>query len=194
MADSVCVFCGSNLGGDPAFAVAADALGTAIARSGRRLVYGGANVGLMGRLADAALAAGGEVLGIMPEALIAKEIGKTDLLELVIVDSMHERKAAMADAADAFVALPGGMGTFEELCEMITWAQLGLHRKRIIVFDVGGYYESLFALFDRAVDASFLRPEHRELAARATTVEEVMDLLATEPPDIRPKWIDRDQT
>jgi uncharacterized protein (TIGR00730 family) len=194
MSDSVCVFCGSNLGGDPAFAAAADALGAALARSGRRLVYGGANVGLMGRLADAALAAGGEVLGIMPAALVAKEIGHRDLRELVVVDSMHERKAAMADAADAFVALPGGMGTFEELCEMLTWSQLGLHRKRVVVFDVGGFYEPLFALFDRAVDAEFLRPEHRELAARATTVEEVMALLATPPPDIRPKWIDRDQT
>ncbi len=100
----------------------------------------------------------------------------------------------MADAADAFVALPGGMGTFEELCEMLTWAQLGLHRKRIVVFDVGGFYESLFALFDRAVEAGFLRPEHRELAARATTVEDVIGLLATEAPAIRAKWIDRDQT
>jgi uncharacterized protein (TIGR00730 family) len=194
MSDSVCVFCGSNLGGDPAFAAAADALGTAIASSGRRLVYGGASVGLMGRLADAALAAGGEVLGIMPAALIAKEIGKTDLREFVIVESMHERKAAMADAADAFVALPGGMGTFEELCEMLTWAQLGLHRKRVVIFDVSGFYGPLFELFDRAVDAAFLRPEHRKLAGRATSVAEVMALLATAPPEIRPKWIDRDQT
>jgi uncharacterized protein (TIGR00730 family) len=194
MAESVCVFCGSNLGTDPAFAAAADALGTAIAQSGRRLVYGGAGVGLMGRVADAALGSGGDVLGVMPAALIAKEIGHDDLRELVIVESMHERKAAMADAADAFVALPGGMGTFEELCEMLTWSQLGLHRKRIIVFDVAGYYEPLFALFDRAVGAAFLRPEHRLLAARARTVEEVMAMLASVAPDTRPKWIDRDQT
>jgi uncharacterized protein (TIGR00730 family) len=194
MAESVCVFCGSNVGSDAAFTVAADALGTAIAGSGRRLVYGGANVGLMGRLADAALAAGGEVLGIMPDALVVKEISHPGLSELVIVESMHERKAAMADAADAFVALPGGMGTFEELCEILTWSQLGLHRKRVVVFDVDDFYEPLFALFDRAVAAAFLRPEHRELAARATTVDEVMELLATAPPEIRPKWIDRDQT
>jgi len=194
MAESVCVFCGSNLGGDPAFAAAADALGTAIAESGRRLVYGGASVGLMGRVADAALAAGGEVVGVMPAALIAKEIGHDDLRELVIVESMHERKAAMADAADAFVALPGGMGTFEELCEILTWAQLGLHHKRIVVFDVEDYYEPLFTLFDRAVAAAFLRPEHRDLAGRATTVDGVMALLATAPPEIRPKWIDRERT
>jgi uncharacterized protein (TIGR00730 family) len=158
---SVCVYCGSSSGGDPAFAAATRELAEQLAGRGARIVYGGAAVGLMGTLADTALAAGGTVIGVMPQALIDREIGHRGLTELHVVGSMHERKALMAELADAFVALPGGIGTLEELIEAYTWSQLGLHAKPLGVLNVNGYYDALAAFLDHAVRSRFLRAEHR---------------------------------
>jgi uncharacterized protein (TIGR00730 family) len=190
----VCVFCGSSPGRSPAYAAAARELGAALAGQGLGVVYGGGAVGLMGIVADAALAAGGEVIGVIPEALQAKEIGHVGVTDLRVMRSMHERKALMADLSDAFVALPGGLGTFEELCEMLTWAQLGEHRKPVVILDVDGFYEPLFALFDRAVEERFLRTEHRALAQRARSVDEVLALMHEPAVPVLAKWIDRDET
>lgn len=162
-ARSVCVYCGSQMGSDPAYARAAAALGEAIARDGLTLVYGGASVGLMGVVADAALAAGGRVVGVIPRILLRKELAHEGLAELVVTESMHERKAKMAELSDAFVALPGGIGTLDELFEMWTWAQLGLHAKPCVLINTGGYYDNLVAFLDRAVRDGFLRPGTRAL-------------------------------
>jgi uncharacterized protein (TIGR00730 family) len=190
----VCVFCGSSPGRSPAYAATAAELGATLAQRGLGVVFGGGAVGLMGLVADAAIAAGGEVIGVIPEALQAKEIGHAGVTELRVMRSMHERKALMADLSDAFVALPGGLGTFEELCEMLTWAQLGEHSKPVVILDVEDFYEPLFALFDRAVDELFLRPQHRELAHRAGSVAEVLELLEQPAPPVLAKWIGRDET
>jgi uncharacterized protein (TIGR00730 family) len=186
------VFCGSNRGSSPAFAAAAQELGTALAMAGDGLVYGGGAVGLMGLVADAVLGAGGEVIGVIPESMVAREVAHQSLTELRVTQSMHERKAEMAALADAFVALPGGLGTFEELCEILTWAQLGLHARPVIVLDVAGYWMPFFSLLDAAVDAGFLRPSHRRLARKAESVAEVLALLALPPPPPVHKWIDKD--
>ena len=159
----VCVFCGSSQGLRPAYKEAAQAMGEALALRKVGLVYGGGNVGLMGIVADAALAAGGEVIGVIPKALVAKEIAHTSLTDLRVVGSMHERKALMAELSDAFVMLPGGFGTFEEFCEVLTWAQLGLHQKACGLLNIEVYYNHLIALFDHAVAEQFVRPQHRSL-------------------------------
>jgi uncharacterized protein (TIGR00730 family) len=190
----VCVFCGSNRGSSPAFAAAAEELGVALAGAGAALVYGGGAVGLMGVIADAVLGAGGVVIGVMPEALVAREIAHRRLTELRVTRSMHERKAEMAALADAFVALPGGLGTFEELCEILTWAQLGLHNKPVILLDVADYWAPFFDLLDGATAVGFLRQAHRELARRAQSVPEVLALLEYPPPPPVHKWIDTDET
>jgi uncharacterized protein (TIGR00730 family) len=188
----VCVFCGSARGSSPAYAEAAAELGAALAASGTGLVYGGGDVGLMGIVADATLAAGGEVIGVMPEALVAKEIAHRGLTELRVTGSMHERKALMAELADGFIALPGGLGTFDELCEILTWGQLGLHNKPVVLLDVDGYWGPFSALLDSAVAAGFLREIHRGLAHRAASVPAALELLhAPSPPPVH-KWIDRD--
>jgi uncharacterized protein (TIGR00730 family) len=174
----ICVFCGSSRGSRPAYADAARRMGTELARRGLGLVYGGGRVGLMGILADAALAAGGEVIGIIPEALLAWEVAHASLTDLQVVASMHERKARMADLSDAFIALPGGFGTLEEFCEVLTWSQLGLHRKPCGLVNVDGYYDPLLALLDHAVTERFVRPEHRALVLEATEPERLLDLLA----------------
>jgi uncharacterized protein (TIGR00730 family) len=158
---SVCVFCGSNPGARPVYRDAARRLGEAIAGAGLRLVYGGASVGLMGSVADAALARDGEVTGVLPEFMMPRELAHTKLTELRLVGSMHERKAVMAARSDAFVALPGGFGTLEELFEVLTWAQLGLHAKPCALLDVDGYFASLTAFLDHAVGEGLLRAEHR---------------------------------
>jgi uncharacterized protein (TIGR00730 family) len=194
MADRVCVFCGSRRGEDPAFVRVAEELGRALAARGTTVVYGGGHIGLMGVVAEAALAAGGEVIGVIPDALVAKELAHGGLSQLRVTASMHERKAVMADLADAFVAMPGGLGTFEELCEILTWAQLGLHAKPVVVLDVADYFGPLFALFDAGVAQGFLRPDHRELALRATTVAEALDLLDHPVAAPAHKWIDLDET
>jgi uncharacterized protein (TIGR00730 family) len=190
----VCVFCGSNRGRDPSFALVADELGRTLARAGHGVVYGGGNVGLMGIVADAALAAGGEVIGVIPAALQAKELAHHGLSELRITASMHERKALMASLADGFVALPGGFGTLDELCEIITWAQLGLHTKPVVLLDVDGFWASFAALVDATVDAGFVREEHRQLAYRAGTVAACLERLAAPPPPAPHKWIDLQET
>jgi uncharacterized protein (TIGR00730 family) len=190
----VCVFCGSSAGARPAYAEAARRLGTALARRGYGLVYGGAHVGLMGILADATLAAGGEVIGVIPEALVRKEVAHRGLEDLRVVASMHERKALMADLADAFVALPGGVGTFEEFFEIVTWALLGMHQKPCALLNVEGYYEGLLALMDNAIIEQFLKPEYRRLVLTETDPERLLDTLERFTPTVLPKWINREET
>jgi uncharacterized protein (TIGR00730 family) len=190
----VCVFCGSSSGGQPCYGSAARALGELLAQRGMGLVYGGASIGLMGAVADAALAAGGEVIGVIPEALEAKEIAHRDLTRLEVVGSMHERKARMSELADAFVALPGGMGTLEELSEILTWAQLGLHEKPCGLLDIASYWRPLVAFFDHAVQERFLRAQHRAMVIVEDQPVALLDALAAYVPPTREKWIDRAQS
>jgi uncharacterized protein (TIGR00730 family) len=190
----VCVFCGSSPGVQPGYLAAARALGDQLARRGLGLVYGGASIGLMGAVADAALAGGGEVIGVIPAALQAKEIAHEGLTRLEVVGSMHERKARMSELADAFIALPGGMGTLEELSEMLTWAQLGLHRKPCGLLDVAGYWQPLVVFFDHAVQEQFLRPHHRALLLVEEEPLALLNALAAYVPPEQQKWIDRRQS
>ncbi len=188
----VCVFCGSSDGARADYLAAAGRVGETLAARGIGLVYGGAHVGLMGRVADACRAAGGEVTGVIPERLVDAEVAHTALDDLRIVGSMHERKALMADLSDGFVALPGGFGTLEEFCEVLTWSQLGLHPvpKPCGLLDVAGYYEPLVTLFDRGVDEGFIRSEHRGLVLADDDVDGLLDALAAwiPPPPTR-KWV-----
>ena len=190
---SVCVFLGSNPGNKPEYLAAAKATGAELARRGLTTVYGGSNVGLMGALADAALEAGGQVVGIIPESLRKKEIDHTGLTELHVVGSMHERKALMAKRSDAFIALPGGMGTLEELCEILTWAQLGFHKKPCGLLDVDGYYASLGAFFDNAVSQGFVQPAHRSMLLTGATPGALLDQFASYVAPVVNKWIARPQ-
>ena len=185
----ICVFCGSSVGNRPAYREAAGALAQALVRRGLGLVYGGARVGLMGVLADTMLQHRGEVIGVIPQALLDREIAHAGLADLRVVGSMHERKALMVELADGFIALPGGYGTLEEFSEVVTWAQLGLHRKPCGLLDVDGYFDPLLALFDGAVAAGFLRPENRALVLKANDPEMLLDLLASYKPVSVPKWI-----
>ncbi len=185
---SVCVYCGSAAGVRPAYAEAARALGTLLAREGIELVYGGGRVGLMGVVADAALAAGGRVTGVIPHALQAREVGHEGLTTLHVVTTMHERKALMAKLADAFVAMPGGLGTLEELAEVLTWAQLGVHRKPCGLLDVEGYYAPLTAFFDHAVAEGFVRPEHRALLVADAEPAALLARLRAWSPVDTPTW------
>jgi hypothetical protein len=187
---AVCVFCGSSPGRDPAFAAATARLGRTIAERGLTLVYGGAQVGLMGVLANAALDAGGEVHGVITRALETKEITHRGLTQLDIVDTMHERKAAMADRADGFVMLPGGFGTFDEFFEAVTWTQLGVHDKPCGVLDVDGYFAPLQALLDNATTKGFIRAEHAPMLD--ADPDALLDRLAEWAPVVIDKWIDRD--
>lgn len=190
----ICVFCGSNSGADPTYRDAAVSLGRLFAREGIGLVYGGGSVGLMGELADAVLGAGGEVIGVIPHALWAREVGHTGLTDLRIVETMHERKAMMADLADAFIALPGGVGTLEEIFEIWTWAQLGLHAKPVGFLDVNGYYRSLMEFLDAAVRERFVRAEHRAIAIVSGDAEDILRRFdGWQPPRVQ-KWITRDET
>jgi uncharacterized protein (TIGR00730 family) len=189
--ERVCVFSGSSPGARPEYALAAEELGRALASQGVGLVYGGAAVGLMGAVADAALDAGGEVVGVIPQALVDREIAHPRVSDLRIVASMHERKALMADLADAFVALPGGMGTLEELFEVYTWTQLGLHSKPLGLLDVGAYYQGLVAFLDTAVSERFLTVEHREMLLVEQRAEALLEAFRRWRPPVRTKWIDR---
>jgi uncharacterized protein (TIGR00730 family) len=159
----VCVFCGSNAGIRTEYGIAAQGLATVLARRGLGLVYGGGNVGLMGVLADSMLRAGGEVIGVIPQSLVAKEVAHHGVTELRVVDTMHQRKALMNELSDAFIALPGGFGTLDEFFEILTWSQLGIHAKPSGLLNVSGYYDSLLAMLDHAVTERFLRPAHRQL-------------------------------
>jgi uncharacterized protein (TIGR00730 family) len=190
---SVCIFLGSNPGTNPAYLQAARDMGAELARRGLTTVYGGSNVGLMGALADAALEAGGRVIGIIPEALRKKELAHAGLTELHVVGSMHERKALIAEKSDAFVALPGGMGTLEELCEMLTWAQLGFHKKPCGLLDVDGYYDHLNKFFDHAVSQGFLVAAHRGMALSAQTPAALLDGFKNYVAPVVNKWIERPQ-
>jgi uncharacterized protein (TIGR00730 family) len=178
----LCVYCGSSPGARPAYAEAAHALGTLLAHEGIGLVTGGGRVGLMGVVADAVLAAGGEATGVIPQALMDREVGHEGLTALHVVGSMHERKALMAHLADAFVALPGGLGTLEEIAEMLTWAQLGLHPKPCGLLDVAGYYAPLVRFFDHATAERFVRPEHRALLAVESDPAQLLGRLRTHVP------------
>ena len=185
----VCVFCGSSAGNRPGYREAALALGRTLAERGAELVYGGSKVGLMGAVADAALTAGGRVIGIIPTSLRDKEIAHEGLTELYVVGSMHERKAMMADMSSGFIALPGGIGTLEELFEIWTWAQLGYHRKPVGLLDIEGYYRPLLAFLDSTVEEGFVRPEHRAMAIVETDPARLLDRFAAyEPPSVT-KWI-----
>jgi uncharacterized protein (TIGR00730 family) len=191
---SVCVFCGSNPGRRPEYLAGAADLGRTLAARGIRVVYGGAHVGLMGALADAVLAAGGEIIGVIPGLLVDAEVAHPGLSELRVTGSMHERKAVMAELADGFIALPGGIGTLEELAEIVTWAQLGLHAKPAGLLNVLGYYEGLLGFLDHAMEERFVRLDHREMILARPTAAELLAVMDgwTAPPRTPAKWIDAD--
>jgi uncharacterized protein (TIGR00730 family) len=191
----VCVFCGANPGARPAYAEAAGELARLLTANGIGVVYGGGGVGLMGKLADAVLAAGGEITGVIPQALVEKEIGHRGVADLRVVESMHERKATMADLSDAFVALPGGLGTLEELFEVYTWAQLGLHQKPCGLLNVESYYDGIGAFLDHAVRERFLAEEHRSLLIVESAAGVLLERLRRFTPSaVPPKWIEREET
>jgi hypothetical protein len=184
-----CVFCGSSTGLNPAFAAQARVLGAELARRGIGVVYGGGNVGLMGVVADAALAAGGEVIGVIPHGLVARELAHRGVTELHVVNSMHERKALMASFSDAFIAMPGGFGTLEEFCEAVTWTQLGVHSKPCGVLNVDGFYDALLAFFSHALGEQFLRPTHGDIVVAEADPLRLIDRLgAWIPPNVA-RWI-----
>ena len=185
----VCVFCGSSAGSRPVYAEAARATGRLLAERGIGLVYGGGNVGLMGEVADAVLAAGGEVIGVIPRQLMEREVGHQGLTTLEVVGTMHERKARMADLADGVVALPGGFGTLDELCEVLTWSQLGIHAKPCGVLNVDGYFDTLLALFDHAVSEGFVRPPHRALVLQAAEPGDLLERMEAFSAPPTEKWI-----
>lgn len=188
---TLCIYCGSSPGGRPEYAAAARAAGQALVHRGIGLVYGGGNVGMMGRIADAVIDAGGEVVGVIPHHLADKELAHERATQMIRVDSMHERKQRMADLSDGFVALPGGIGTLEELFETLTWLQLGLHRKPIGLLNVAGFFDKMLAFLDHMVEERFLKPEHRALLLVADEMEGLIAAMqAFTPPDAN-KWLDR---
>jgi uncharacterized protein (TIGR00730 family) len=189
----ICVFCGSSLGVRPEYRQAAAELGGVLAGSGIGLVYGGARVGLMGVLADAVLASRGEAIGVMPRVLVEKEIAHSGLTELHVVESMHERKARMSDLADAFVLLPGGFGSWEEFCEVVTWLQLGMHQKPCGVLNVAGYYDALFSLAAHAAAEGFLRPAHKDLVIVADNPQQLLLQLSAARIPTEVKWVTKDE-
>jgi uncharacterized protein (TIGR00730 family) len=188
---AICVYCGSSAGTDPAFVAAARELGSLLGSTGRRLVYGGGCVGLMGEVADAALAAGGQVTGIIPKTLMGKEVDHRGLTALHVVGSMHERKTRMADLSEGFIALPGGIGTMEELFEVWTWNQLGLHAKPIGLLNAGGYFGPLLAFLDSMVEKGFVRAEHRAFVRVDTDAAGLIEQMERNPLPLVPKWLDR---
>lgn len=190
----LCVFCGSSPGARPAYVAMALALGRLLADRGIGVVYGGASVGLMGAVADGALAGGGEVIGVIPRALAVKEIAHTSLTELHIVETMHERKALMSELSDGFVALPGGIGTLEEIFEAWTWGQLGIHQKPVGILDVRDYYGKLLAFLDDALAQRFVKPEHRAQLVTATEPEELLEKLLAWKPLVVAKWMTEEET
>ena len=185
----LCVFCGSSSGTRPVYAEAAAQLGRDLAKSKIALVFGGGRVGLMGILADSVLAAGGQAIGVMPRALVEKEIAHTSLTELHVVESMHQRKSLMADLADAFLLLPGGFGSWEEFCEVLTWLQLGIHRKPCAILNVAGYYNGLLSLADHALAEGFLRPAHHKMVIVADHPQAALSQLASASIPSEVKWV-----
>jgi uncharacterized protein (TIGR00730 family) len=187
--DRVCVFCGSSPGGDPAYGKAAQTVGRLFAERGIGLVYGGGRVGMMGALAEAVLAAGGTAIGVIPEGLQRKELAYGGLTQLIVTRTMHERKQRMADLADGFIALPGGFGTFEEFCEIVTWGQLGLHEKPCGLLNVKGYYTPLLTLFDHALAEGFLKPQTRQLVLTDDQPERLLAAMRSYRPPALEKWL-----
>jgi len=190
----ICVFCGSNPGRDPVYMETAEKVGLFLAENGVELVFGGGRVGLMGKIADTVMENGGSVIGIIPKSLSDKEVAHQGLTELHIVDSMHTRKAMMEDLSDGFIALPGGFGTFEELCEIITWAQLGFHEKPCGFLNVNGYYDPLVELFDKATDQQFVRPKHRELVIIESDIKSMFQKMQDYKPPELEKWLEKEDT
>lgn len=190
----LCVFCGSSPGRNPDFADAARALGAALAARDIGVVYGGGNVGLMGVVADATLAAGGRVTGVIPHALVTRELAHQGLTRLHVVNSMHERKALMARLSDGFIALPGGFGTLEEFCEAVTWTQLGVHAKPCGLLNVAGFYDGLLTFVEHAMQEAFLRPTHRQIIVAEATAAALIDrILGWEAPAVA-RWIDQSES
>jgi uncharacterized protein (TIGR00730 family) len=190
----ICVFCGSSSGSRPCYVAAAASLARHLTAQGIGIVYGGGRTGLMGTLADAAIEAGGEVIGIMPDILVEREVAHQGLADLRVVGSMHERKALMAELSDAFIALPGGFGTFEEFCEVVTWTQLGLHTKPCGLLNIESYYDPLLALFDHAMSEGFLKAIHRRIVISDTCVESLVSRLLEYKLPVAGKWIGLEQT
>ena len=190
----VCVFCGSSAGKDPVYRLAAQSLGKMLVRRECELVYGGGSVGLMGVLADTVLAEGGRVIGVIPTALATKEVQHTGLTETHVVSNMHARKAKMTELADAFIAMPGGYGTLEELFEVVTWAQLGLHTKPAGLLNVVGYFDGLLGCIDAAVAEGFIHPEHRKLIVTGSEPDALLDALLRHQPPAVEKWIKHGET
>lgn len=188
----LCVYCGSNAGSSPSFAALAQQVGSALAHRGIGLVYGGGQVGLMGVVADAALAAGGEVVGVITEQLVGAEIAHPGLTRLEVTSTMHARKARLSELADGFLVLPGGFGTVDEFAEVLTWNQLGIIAKPVVLVDVDGFWSPMFEWMERAVAAGFVRSSHRLLAQRAHGVDEAIAMATAPVPDVGHKWIDRD--
>lgn len=186
---SLCVFCGSSPDVDDVFFTAAREVGRLIASQGKRLIYGGGRIGLMGALADAAAAAGGEVIGVIPRSLLEKEVGHQGLARLHVVASMHERKAMMAELSDGFIVLPGGIGTLEEFFEIWTWAQLGLHHKPFGLLNVAGFFDPLLAFLDELADRRFLRPEHRGMLCTRAVASDLVQAMAEHRPIDVWKWL-----
>ena len=194
MLQTVCVFCAAGAGRDPSHVAQAHAMGRYLAESGRRVVYGGGRTGLMGALAEGALSAGGDVIGIMPKHLVDHEVAHTGLTELHVVASMHERKSMLAELSDGFLAMPGGLGTLEELFEIWTWGQLGLHRKPYGILNVNGYFTPLLRFLDHAVTEQFIRPEYRALlVVESEPAALIASMEAMEPPPL-PRWVQRETT
>jgi uncharacterized protein (TIGR00730 family) len=192
--NSISVFCGSSFGNREAYTLGAKALGTALARAKIRLVYGGGRVGLMGVVADAAMAAGGEVIGVIPRPLATKELAHAGLSKLHVVETMHDRKALMADLCQGFIAMPGGFGTLEEFFEVLTWAQLGLHPKPCGLLNIASYFDPLLAVIEHSVEAEFVKPEHRALVLQETDPGRLLEAMRVYQAPSIPKWIERETT
>ena len=190
---SICVYCGSNFGERASYLEAAQSLGVEMAERGITLVYGGGDVGLMGAVADSVIAADGKVVGVMPQALVDKEIAHTGLSDLRVVKSMHERKSLMADLADAFIALPGGLGTLEEFCEVATWTQLGFHKKACGLLNIDGFYNGLLSFLNHATEEKFIRSEHRSIVLTGEDPADLIEKLSQFKVPTVHKWIGRDQ-
>jgi hypothetical protein len=188
----ICVFCGSQPGHDPDYAAAAGDLGRLLAGRGITVVYGGGHVGMMGLLAEAALKAGGQVIGVIPEGLKRRELAYGNLTQLIVTRTMHERKQHMTDLADAFIALPGGFGTFEEFCEIVTWAQLGMHQKPCGLLNVKGYYDRMLGMFDHGVREGFIRPVHRSLVLASEDAQALLAAMQAWVPPALEKWLTPD--
>lgn len=191
---SICVYCASSPGSNPEITAATIALGSLLAAEGIELVYGGGAVGLMGLVADTVLDAGGRVTGVMPTGLFPREVGHPSLTEMIEVESMHQRKLMMFERSDAFIALPGGLGTLEEVSEIATWAQIGIHTKPIGVLNVDGYYDAVFEWLDRAISDRLLKPTNREILIDRTDPHELLEALRSANPQVESKWLDLDQT